>query len=63
MAGSKVKGVFGIVSAVTSATSAARGFAAARADKDGLVLANAIASVVVAITGVLIAVRAYRRAK
>ncbi|WP_026425428.1 hypothetical protein [Actinokineospora inagensis] len=64
MAGSsKVKSVFGLVSSVTAATSAARGLATARADKDKLVLANAIGSIIVAITGVLIAVRAYRRDK
>ncbi|GLZ41674.1 hypothetical protein [Actinokineospora sp. NBRC 105648] len=64
MAGSKkFKGAFGIVSSVTAATSAARGLATAREDKDKLVLANAIGSIIVAITGVLIAVRAFRRGK
>ncbi|WP_018682132.1 hypothetical protein [Actinokineospora enzanensis] len=64
MAGSnKFKGVFGLVGSVTAGVSAARGLAEARADKDRLLLVNAVGSIIVAITGVLIAVRAFRRDK
>ncbi|MGQ0839766.1 hypothetical protein [Actinokineospora sp.] len=59
----KFKGAFGIVSSVTAASSAANSLRNAREDKDKLALAHAIGSIVVAITGVLIAVRAFRRGK
>ncbi|MFC5286192.1 hypothetical protein ACFPM7_03955 [Actinokineospora guangxiensis] len=60
MAQKKIKGTFGIVSAVASATSAVSTLKTARSDKDKLALANAIGSIIVAVTGVLIAVRAFR---
>ncbi|PPK64296.1 hypothetical protein V5P93_001693 [Actinokineospora auranticolor] len=62
MAGSKkFKGVFGIVSSLTAGFSAARGLSTARADKDKLLLVNAVGSIIVAATGLLIAVRAFRK--
>jgi hypothetical protein len=57
----KVKGAFGIVGSVTAATSAVTSLKNAREDKDKLLLANAIASIAVAITGALIAVRALKK--
>jgi hypothetical protein len=57
----KMKGAFGIVGSVTAATSAITSLKTARADKDKLLLANAIASIAVAITGALIAVRALKK--
>lgn len=57
----KMKGAFGIVGSVTAATSAVTSLKTARADKDKLLLANAIASIAVAITGALIALRALKK--
>jgi hypothetical protein len=57
----KMKGAFGIVGSVTAATSAVTSLRTARADKDKLLLANAIASIAVAVTGALIAVRALKK--
>jgi hypothetical protein len=57
----KVRGAFGIVGALTAATSAFSSLRSAKADKDKLLLANAIASILVAITGALIAVRSLRK--
>lgn len=57
----KMKGAFGVVSSVTAATGAVTSLKRARADKDRLLLANAIASILVAITGALIAVRALKK--
>jgi hypothetical protein len=57
----KVKGAFGIVGSVTAATSAVTSLKNARQDKDKLLLANAIASIGVAVTGAMIAVRAFKK--
>ena len=57
----KVRGAFGIVGAVTAATSAITSLKTARADKDKLLLANAIASIAVAVTGALLAIRSLRK--
>lgn len=57
----KLKGAFGIIGSVTAATSAVTSLRNAREDKDRLLLANAIASIAVAITGALLAVRAIRK--
>ena len=57
----KVKGAFGLVSSVTAATGAVTSIKRARADRDKLLLANAVASIAVAITGVLLAVRSLRK--
>jgi hypothetical protein len=57
----KMKGAFGVVSSVTAATSAVTSLKRARTDRDRLLLANAIASVAVAITGALLAVRSLRK--
>jgi uncharacterized membrane protein (DUF4010 family) len=56
----KMRGVFGLVSSATAATHAVSGFRSAREDRDKLALVNAIASIVVAISGALLAVRAMR---
>jgi hypothetical protein len=57
----RVKGAFGVVSSVTAATGAVTSFRKARTDKDRLLLANAIASIAVAITGALLAIRSLRK--
>jgi uncharacterized membrane protein YfcA len=57
----KMKGVFGLVGSVTAATSAVTSLKRARVDRDRLLLANAIASIAVAVTGALIALRAARK--
>ncbi|HEU5470153.1 MAG TPA: hypothetical protein VFV67_05820 [Actinophytocola sp.] len=57
----KLKGVFGLVGAVTATASAVTSLRRARTDKDRLLLANAIASFATAITGALLAVRAVRK--
>ncbi|MDQ3402576.1 MAG: hypothetical protein M3548_04170 [Actinomycetota bacterium] len=59
----RMKGAFGVVSSVTSTTSAVTSLRKARQDKDKLLYANAFSSMLVAITSVLIAVRALRRSK
>jgi hypothetical protein len=57
----KMKGLFGFVGSVTAATSAVSSLRTARQDKDKLLLANAIASIGVAITGALLAIRALKK--
>ncbi|CRK58895.1 hypothetical protein [Alloactinosynnema sp. L-07] len=62
MAGTKnLKGAFGIVGAAAGATSAVASLRKARATNDRLLLANAIAGILVALTSVLIGVRALRK--
>ncbi|OLR91620.1 hypothetical protein [Actinokineospora bangkokensis] len=56
----KTKGLFGVISSVAAATSAANGLRSARADGDKLALVNALGSAVVAVTGLLLAARALR---
>jgi hypothetical protein len=57
----KMKGAFGVVTSVSAATGAVTSFRKARTDKDRLLLANAVASIAVAITGALLAVRSLRK--
>ena len=57
----KMKGAFGVVSSVMAATSAVTSLKRARTDRDKLLLANAIASIAVAITGALLAIRSLRK--
>ena len=57
----KMKGAFGIVGSINAATSAVTSLKTARTDKDKLLLANAIASIAVAVTGALIAVRSLKK--
>ncbi|HEV8557803.1 MAG TPA: hypothetical protein VGR06_15580 [Actinophytocola sp.] len=57
----RVKGAFGVVSSVTAATGAVTSLKRARTDRDRLLLANAIASIAVAITGALLAIRSLRK--
>jgi hypothetical protein len=57
----KTRGLFGLVGAVTAATSAVSGLRAAREDNDKLALLNALASILVAITGAALAVRSLRK--
>ncbi|SDC62509.1 hypothetical protein [Actinokineospora iranica] len=59
----KFKGAFGIVSSVAAASSAANGLRTARQDNDKLALVNALGSILVAVTGLLIAARAFRGGK
>jgi hypothetical protein len=56
-----MKGAFGVVGSITAATSAVTSLKTARTDKDKLLLANAIASIAVAVTGALIAVRSLKK--
>ncbi|MEV6240895.1 hypothetical protein [Lentzea sp. NPDC051838] len=57
----KIKGLLGLAGAIAGAVAAARGVKSAREDKDKLALANAIASIAVAITGAALAVRGLRK--
>jgi threonine/homoserine efflux transporter RhtA len=57
----KLRGVFGLIGSATAATSAVSGLRTAKEDKDKLALLNAIASIVVAVTGALLAVRSLRK--
>jgi hypothetical protein len=57
----KTKGLFGLIGSVTAATSAVSSLRRARTDKDRLLLANAIASMLVAITGAAIAIRSAKK--
>ncbi|MBC6448889.1 hypothetical protein [Actinokineospora xionganensis] len=62
MAGVKnLKGAFGVVGSVTAATTAVTSLRKAREDNDKLLLANALGGIFVALTSVLIAVRAFRK--
>ena len=61
MAGrNRLRGAVRVVGSVTAATSAFSGLCQARAGRDRLLLANAVAAVAMAVTGALIAVRALR---
>ncbi|MFD4674712.1 hypothetical protein ACFWNN_33660 [Lentzea sp. NPDC058450] len=57
----KARGILGLAGAVAGAAGAFSGFRNARAKNDKLALANAIASIVVALTGAALAVRALRK--
>jgi hypothetical protein len=57
----KMRGVLGLVGSVFGAVSAVQGLRNARKDKDKLLLLNASASILVAITGVLLTIRAVRK--
>jgi hypothetical protein len=57
----KIKGAFGVVGSVTAATGAVTSLKQARTDRDKLLLANAIASIAVAVTGALLAIRSLRK--
>jgi hypothetical protein len=57
----KIRGVLGLAGSVFGAVSAVQGFRNARKDKDKLLLVNASASILVAITGVLLTIRAIRK--
>jgi hypothetical protein len=57
----KMRGVLGLVGSVFGAVSAVQGLRNARKDKDKLLLINASASILVAITGVLLTIRAVRK--
>ena len=61
--GKKMQGAFGVVSSVTAATGAVTSLKQARTDRDRLLLANAIASIAVAITGALLAIRSLRKGR
>ncbi|MGX7824809.1 hypothetical protein ACTG9Q_06925 [Actinokineospora sp. 24-640] len=59
----KIKGAFRLAGAMASTTSAVATIKTARLDKDHLSLVNALASILVAVTGVMLAVRALRSGK
>jgi hypothetical protein len=56
-----MKGAFGVVGSVTAATGAVTNLKRARTEKDRLLLANAVAGIVLAITGALLAIRSLRK--
>ncbi|HEX6346597.1 hypothetical protein [Umezawaea sp.] len=57
----KARGLFGLLGAAAAAASAFSTLRTARGEKDKLALANAVASVVVAITGAALTVRGFRK--
>jgi hypothetical protein len=57
----KIRGVLGLVGSVFGAVSAVQSLRSARKDKDKLLLVNAGASILVAVTSVLLAIRAVRK--
>jgi hypothetical protein len=57
----KIRGLIGVAGSVFGAVSAVQGLRSARKDKDKLLLVNASASILVAITGVLLTIRAIRK--
>jgi hypothetical protein len=57
----KIRGVLGLVGSVFGAVSAVQSLRTARKDKDKLLLVNAGASILVAITSVLLTIRAVRK--
>ena len=57
----RTRGLIGLVGAIGSAASAAIGLRQARQKGDGLMLLNASASALAAVTGIWIAVRKLRR--
>nr|CTQ92251.1 hypothetical protein [Kibdelosporangium sp. MJ126-NF4] len=57
----KARGLLGLVGSVFGAVSAVQGLRNARKDKDKLLLVNASASILVAITGVALTIRAIRK--
>jgi hypothetical protein len=57
----KTRGLFGLVGSVFGAVNAARTLRTAKQDKDKLALVNAAASILVAITGVLLTIRSARK--
>ncbi|MBW4716582.1 hypothetical protein [Saccharothrix obliqua] len=57
----KARGIFALAGAVGAATSAFSTLKAARGKNDKLALANAVASILVAITGAALAVRSLRK--
>ena len=57
----KIRGLIGVAGSVFGAVSAVQGLRTARKDKDKLLLLNASASILVALTGVLLTIRAIRK--
>ena len=57
----KARGLIGLVGSVFGAVSAVHGFRNARRDQDKLLLVNASASILVAITGVALTIRSIRK--
>ncbi|MCS7480159.1 hypothetical protein ACFFQW_06990 [Umezawaea endophytica] len=57
----KARGIMGLLGAVAAAASAFSTLRTARGDKDKLALANAVASIAVAVTGAALAVRGFRK--
>ncbi|GAA3878895.1 hypothetical protein GCM10022243_49480 [Saccharothrix violaceirubra] len=57
----KARGLIGLAGSIFGAVNAFSSLRAARGDKDKLALANAVAGIVVAITGAALAVRGLRK--
>ena len=57
----KMRGILGLVGSVFGAISAVNSLRTAKQDKDKLLLLNAGASILVAVTGVLLTIRAVRK--
>jgi hypothetical protein len=56
----KLRGILGVAGSVFGAVSAVRSLQAAKKDKDKLLLVNAAASILTAVTGVLLTIRSVR---
>ncbi len=57
----KVRGILGVAGSVFGAVSAVKSLQTARKDKDRLLLVNAVAGILAAVTGVLLTIRAARK--
>lgn len=59
----KLRGILGVAGSVFGAVSAVKSLQTARQDKDKLLLVNAAASILTAVTGVLLTIRSVRADK
>jgi hypothetical protein len=57
----KLRGILGVAGSVFGAVSAVKALQTAKQDKDKLLLVNAVASILTAVTGVLLAIRSARK--
>ena len=57
----KLRGVLGVAGSVFGAVSAVKSLQTAKKDKDRLLLVNAVAGILAAVTGVLLTIRSLRK--
>jgi hypothetical protein len=57
----KMRGILGVAGSVFGAVSAVKSLQTARKDKDRLLLVNAAAGILAAVTGILLTIRAARK--